>query len=98
VHDVIDAIVAAPVLPQVASLTETFAGTVVEPMLRRALVEALEIEKDPEIVRVEFLHALRTLAVQSRVRRREELARDSNDPAARAELAALLAEDAASKR
>jgi hypothetical protein len=47
---------------------------------------------------VEFLHALRTLAVQSRVRRREELARDSNDPAARAELAALLAEDAASKR
>jgi DNA primase len=98
VLDVIDAIVAAPVLPQVASLMESFAGTVVEPMFRRALVEALEIDKEPEIVRAEFLHALGTLASQWRVRRREELiGRVANDPVARAEFAALMAEDAAGK-
>ena len=98
VQDVIDAIVAAPVLPQVASLMESFAGTVVEPMFRRALVEALEIDKEPDIVRAEFLHALGTLAAQWRVRRREELIdRVAHDPAARAEFAALMAEDAAGK-
>jgi DNA primase len=98
VLDVIDAIVAAPVLPQVASLMESFSGTVVEPMFRRALVEALEIDKEPEIVRAEFLHALGTLASQWRVRRREELiGRVASDPAARAEFAALMAEDAAGK-
>jgi DNA primase len=98
VLDVIDAIVAAPVLPQVASLMESFAGTTVEPMFRRALVEALEIDKEPEIVRAEFLHALGTLASQWRVRRREELiGQVAHDPAARAEFAALMAEDAVGK-
>jgi len=98
VLDVIDAIVAAPALPQVASLMESFNGSVVEPMLRRALVEALEIDKEPDIVRAEFVHALTTLASQWRARRREELiGLVAHDPAARAEFAALMAEDVAGR-
>ena len=96
VHDFIDAIAMAPVLPQAAALTEHFAGTPVEPLLRRALVEAMEFDKEPDIVRTEFLHAVKTLAAQWRSRRREELiARMAVDPEARAQFAALLAEEAA---
>ncbi len=94
VLDVIDAICAAPVLPKAAALAEAFAGTPVEPLLRRALVEELEFDKDPEIVRAEFGHALQTLLAQWRSRRKEELiARMVEDPSARAEFAALLAQE-----
>ena len=94
VLDVIDAICAAPVLPKAAALAAAFAGTPVEPLLRRALVEELEFEKDAEIVRAEFGHALQTLLAQWRSRRKEELiARMVEDPSARAEFAALLAEE-----
>ena len=94
VRDVIDAICAAPVLPKVAALAEAFAGTPVEPLLRRALVEELEFDKDSAIVHAEFGHALQTLLAQWRGRRKEELiARMDEDPSARAEFAALLAEE-----
>ncbi|MBL8381751.1 MAG: DNA primase [Burkholderiales bacterium] len=96
VRDVIDAIAAAPEVPSPAALVESFAGTPAEQFLRRAQVEALEIEKEPEVVRAEFLHALRSLVAQWRARRREELVgRVADDPAARQEFAALLAADAA---
>ena len=94
VLDVIDALCAAPVLPKAAALAEAFAGTPVEPLLRRALVEELEFDKDPEIVRAEFGHALQTLLAQWRSRRKEELiARMVEDPSARAEFVALLAQE-----
>ena len=65
-----------------------------EPLLRRALVEELEFDKDSEIVRAEFGHALQTLLAQWRKRRKEELiARMAEDPTARAEFAALLAQE-----
>ena len=70
----------------------------VEPLLRRALVEELEFEKDAEIVRAEFLHALQSLLTQWRSRRKEELiARMAEDPSARGEYAALLEEESRSR-
>jgi DNA primase len=98
VIDVIDAIVSAPALPGAAGLAESFAGTAVEPLLRRAQVEELEIEKDAAILAAEFHHALAVLASQWRNRRKEELiARIGTDPGAREEFSALLAQEAAAK-
>jgi len=94
VLDVIDAICAASVPPQAAALAEAFAGTPVEPLLRRALVEELEFEKDAEIVRAEFGHALQTLLAQWRSRRKKELIDSmAEDPSAREKYAALLAQE-----
>ena len=98
VLDVIDVIRDAPSLPQAAALAELFADSAVEPLLRRALVEELEFEKDAEIVRAEFLHALQSLLTQWRSRRKEELiARMVQDPSARGEYAALLEEESRSR-
>jgi DNA primase len=90
-REVIAAIRAEAGTPRMAALAEAFTGTPVEPLIRRAMVEALEFDKEPDIVRLEFLHALGTLEGQWRARRREELvSRAASDPRARAELAALL--------
>ena len=98
VLDVIDVIRDAPSLPQAAALAEMFADSAVEPLLRRALVEELEFEKDAEIVRAEFLHALQSLLTQWRSRRKEELiARMLEDPSARGEYAALLEQESRSR-
>ena len=98
VLEVIDKLCAQGAPVAAAALVESFAGTAVEPLLRRARVEELEIDKAPEIVLVEFQHALRTLVGQWRARRKEELiARVATDPGARAEFAALLAEEATEK-
>lgn len=94
VLDVIDAICAAPMPPQAAALAEAFAGTPVEPLLRRALVEELEFDKDAEIVRAEFSHALQTLLAQWRSRRKKELIDSmAEDPTAREKYVALLAQE-----
>ncbi len=85
-----------PVSP--TGLTEMFVGTDVEPFLRKALVEELEVEKEPEIVEAEFRHALKTLRDQWRRARTEHIiAAEMHDPASRAELAALIAEESAGK-
>ncbi len=95
-REVIAAIRAEAGTPRMAALAEAFTGTPVEPLIRRAMVEALEFDKEPDIVRLEFLHALGTLDGQWRARRREELvSRAATDPQARAELAALLSAKAA---
>ena len=79
-------------------LTEMFADTDVAPFLRRALVEEMEIDKEPAIVEAEFRHALKTLRDQWRRARTERIiAAEMGDPAARAELTLLIAEESASK-
>ena len=79
-------------------LTEMFAETDVAPFLRRALVEELEIDKEPAIVEAEFRHALKTLRDHwRRARTAQIISAEMADPAARAELAALIAEEGASK-
>jgi DNA primase len=85
-----------PVSP--TGLTEMFVGTDVEPFLRKALVEELEVEKEPAIVEAEFRHALKTLRDQWRRARTERIiAAEMHDPEARAELAVLIAEESAGK-
>ena len=79
-------------------LTEMFAETDVAPFLRRALVEELEIDKEPAIVEAEFRHALKTLRDHwRRARTAQIISAEMAVPAARAELAALIAEEGASK-
>ena len=85
-----------PVSP--TGLTEMFVGTDVEPFLRKALVEELEVDKEPVIVEAEFRHALKTLRDQWRRARTERIiAAEMHDPDARAELATLIAEESAGK-
>ena len=98
VLEVIDAIREAVAPPSAQVLAEAFAGTPVEPLLRRALIEGLEFDKEPDIVQAEFRHALKTLQVQWRSRRKEELiAGMASDPAARDEYASLLAQESAER-
>jgi DNA primase len=94
----IDAICAAAPPVTSTDLAAMFADSEVEPFLRRALVEELEVEKDPMIVEAEFRHALKSLRDQWRRARKEHLiAAGLGDPAARAELAELLAEESVAK-
>jgi hypothetical protein len=95
VHALIDAILAAPAPVSAAWLVDHLGDGALEPLLRRAQVEELEVEKSAEIVTHEYLHALDALRGQWRARRREELApRAATDPAARDELKLLLDEEA----
>ncbi len=98
VRAMIDAICSTDNPVSSTGLTEMFAETDVAPFLRRALVEELEIDKDPAIVEAEFRHALKTLRDQwRRARTAHIIAAEMGDPAARTELAALIAEEGASK-
>ena len=96
VLDVIDAIQAAQTVPSSSLLVEHFANTDVEPFLRKALVEELEVDKAPEIVAAEFAHVLRTFRDQWRHRRTAQIiAAGVTDATAKEELAALIAEESA---
>ena len=98
VRAMIDAICSTDNPVSSTGLTEMFAETDVAPFLRRALVEELEIDKEPDIVEAEFRHALKTLRDQwRRARTAHIIAAEMGNPAARAELAALIAEEGASK-
>ena len=92
----IDAVCAAPQPVSSTDLAAMFADSEVEPFLRKALVEEMEIEKAPEIVEAEFRHALKTLRDQwRRDRTKKIIAGEWHDPAARSEYAALMAEESA---
>ncbi len=94
VRVVIDAIVAGGPSLSPASLAESFTGSEVEPFLRKAAIESIEIEKEPGIVEAEFRHALRALRDQWRRQRTARIiAEEMANPAAREELAALVAEE-----
>ena len=95
---VIDAIVSADSVPSSPVLVENFTGTEVEPFLRKALVEELEVDKDPEIIAAEFKHVLKTFRDHWRRRRTSQIiAEEMGDPAAKEELAALIAEESATR-
>ena len=92
----IDAVCAAPQPVSSTDLAAMFADSEVEPFLRKALVEELEIDKDAAIVEAEFRHALKTLRDQwRRERTRKIIAEEWHDPGARSEYAALMAEESA---
>ena len=95
---VIDAIQTAQTVPSSPVLVENFAGTEVEPFLRKALIEELEVEKDADIIAAEFKHVLKTFRDQWRRRRTSQIiAAEMGNPAAREELAALIAEESAAR-
>jgi DNA primase len=95
---VIDAIHAADSVPSSPVLVEHFAGTEVEPFLRKALVEELEVDKDAEIVAAEFKHVLKMFRDQWRRRRTAQIiAEEMGNPASKEELAELIAEESAAR-
>lgn len=95
---VIDAIVSADSVPSSPVLVENFAGTEVEPFLRKALVEELEVEKDSEIIAAEFKHVLKTFRDQWRRKRTAQIiAEEMSHPGAKEELAALIAEESTAR-
>ncbi|MFN0163071.1 MAG: DNA primase [Burkholderiales bacterium] len=94
VHSLLDAITTTQGPVSAAWLFDRFGGGDLEPLLRRAQVEELEIEKTAEVVVSEYLHALEALRGQWRHRRMQELApRVAAETGAREEYSALLGEE-----